>query len=135
MRLKFFSKNENNKYYSSKIIRNAHKRDGYKTLIEIPNNKIMTFSDKLCEFKVWDLNNYECIFKGEIIYPECNDMIYLILNKYVLINCCNDGLTIIDINNNYNKHLALKNDLIYSMIRLDEKEFLFLTEKNIKKIT
>ena len=131
--IEIFSKNENNKYYSSKIIKNAHKRDGYKTLIEIPNNKIMTFSGKLSEFKVWDLNNYECIFKGEIIYPECNDMIYLILNKYVLINC-HVGLTIIDINNNYNKHIALKNDIIYSMIRLDEKEFLFLTKKNITKI-
>ena len=131
--IEIFSKNENNKYYSSKIIKNAHKRDGYKTLIEIPNNKIMTFSGRLSEFKVWDLNNYECIFKGEIIYPECNDRIYLILNKYVLINC-HVGLTIIDINNNYNKHIALKNDIIYSMIRLDEKEFLFLTKKNIKKI-
>ena len=131
--IEIFSKNENNKYYSSKIIRNAHKRDGYKTLIEIPNNKIISFSGKLCEFKVWDLNNYICIFQGEIIDPECNDMIYLIFNRYVLINCLH-GLTIIDINNNYNKVLALNNDYIYSMIRLNEKEFLLLTQNDIKKI-
>ena len=106
--IEIFSKNDNNKYYSSKIIKDAHKRDGYKTLIEIPNNKIITFSSKLYEFKVWDLNNYECIFRGEIGYPECAyNMIYLILNRYVLIQC-NDGLNIIDINNNYNKYLALK---------------------------
>ena len=58
-----FSKNDNNKYYSSKIIKDAHKRDGYKTLIEIPADKILTFSSKLYEFKVWDLNNYECILE------------------------------------------------------------------------
>ena len=69
--IEFFSKNEDNKYYSSKIIKDAHKRDGYKTLIEIPNNRIMTFSGKLREFKVWDLNNYECIFRGEISEPDC----------------------------------------------------------------
>ena len=132
--IEIFSKIDNNKYYSSKIIKNAHKRDGYKTLIEIPDDKIMTFSGKLCEFKVWDLNNYECIFRGEIRYPEClYNMIYLILNRYVLIQC-NDGLKIIDINNNYNIYLALKNISIYSMISLDEKEFLILTEKYIRKI-
>ena len=131
--IEIFSKNENNKYYTSKIIENAHKRDGYKTLIEIPNNKIMTFSDKSCVFKVWDLNNYECIFEGEIHYPECKHMIYLIFNRYVLINCL-DGLTFIDINNNYKKHLALKTEFIYSMISINEKEFLILTEKGIKKI-
>ena len=132
--IEFFSKNENNKYYSGKIIKDAHKRDGYKTLIEIPNNKIMTFSGKLYEFKVWDLNNYECIYRREINYPECiKDLIYLILNRYVLIQC-HDGLTIIDINNNYNIYLALKNICIYSMISLDEKEFLILTGEDIMKI-
>ena len=132
--IEIFSKNDKNKYYSSKIIKNAHKRDGYKTLIEIPDDKIMTFSGKLYEFKVWDLNNYECIFRGEIGYPECAyNMIYLILNRYVLIQC-NDGLTIIDINNNYNIYLALEDVYIYSMIRLDEKAFLILTKKDIKKI-
>jgi len=132
--IEFFSKNENNKYYSSKIIKNAHKRDGYKTLIEIPNNKIMTFSGKLYEFKIWDLNNYECIFRGEINYPECHyDMVYLLFNRYVLIQC-REGLTIIDINNNYKVHLTLKVGLIYSMIKLNEKEFLILTENDIKKI-
>ena len=94
----------------------------------------MTFSGKLCEFKVWDLKNYECIFRGEIRYPECcYNMIYLILNRYVLMQC-NYNLTIIDINNNYNICLALKNISIYSMISLDEKEFLILTEKDIRKI-
>jgi hypothetical protein len=132
--IEIFSKNDNNKYYSSKIIKDAHKRDGYKTLIEIPDDKIMTFSGKLYEFKVWDLNNYECIFRGEINYPECGyNMIYLILNRYVLIQC-NNGLTIIDINNNYNIYLALKNISVYSMISLDETEFLILTEKDIRKI-
>ena len=132
--IEIFSKNGNNKYYSSKIIKDAHKRDGYKTLIEIPNNRIMTFSGKLSEFKVWDLNNYECIFRGIIEYPEClEDMIYLILNRYVLIQC-NNGLTIIDIKNNYNIHLALKDAFIYSMISLDEKQFLILTEEDIRKI-
>jgi hypothetical protein len=132
--IEIFSKNENNKYYSNKIIKDAHKRDGYKTLIEIPNNKIMTFSGKLYEFKVWDLNNYKCIFRGEISYPECdNDMIYLILNRYVLVQC-NNGLTIIDINDNYKIHLALKNVFIYAMIKLDEKEFLIIEENEIKKI-
>ncbi len=132
--IEFFSKNEKNKYYSNKIIKNAHKRDGYKTLIEIPNNRIMTFSGKLCEFKVWDLNNYECIFRGEIIYPECGyDRIYLIFNRFVLIQS-NYKLTIIDINNNYNKYLSLTVGHIYSMTRLDEKEFLILTEESIKKV-
>ena len=132
--IEFFSKNENAKYYSSKIIRNAHKRDGYKTLIEIPNNRIMTFSGKLCEFKVWDLNNYECIFRGEINKPECGkDRIYLILNRYVLIQC-NYKLIIIDIDNNYNKYLSLKDVFVYSMMRLNEKEFLLLTEKGIDKV-
>ena len=132
--IEFFSKNEDNKYYSSKIIKDAHKRDGYKTLIEIPNNRIMTFSGKLREFKVWDLNNYKCIFRGEIKDPKCaDDMIYLILNRYVLIRCPL-GLTIIDINNNYNKHLVFDDDLVYSMIKLNEKEFMFLTEKSIKKV-
>ena len=132
--IEFFSKNEDNKYYSSKIIKDAHKRDGYNTLIEIPNNRIMTFSGKLREFKVWDLYNYECIFRGEISDPDCyDDMIYLILNRYVLIRCPL-GLTIIDINNNYNKHLVFDDDLVYSMIKLNEKEFMFLTEKSIKKV-
>ena len=94
----------------------------------------MTFSDKPCEFKVWDLNNYECIYRGEIKYPECgDDIIYLILNRYVLIPC-HDGLTIIDVNNNYNIYLALENIRIYSMISLDEKEFLILTREDIMKI-
>jgi hypothetical protein len=132
--IEIFSNNDNNKYYSSKIIKDAHKRDGYKTLIEIPDDKIMTFSYKLYEFKVWDLNNYEFIFRGEIGYPECGyNMIYLILNRYFLIQC-NNGLTIIDINNNYNIYLALDNTYIYSMISLDEKEFLILTEEDIRKI-
>lgn len=132
--IEIFSKNDKNKYYSSKIIKDAHKRDGYKTLIEIPNNRIMTFSGKLCEFKVWDLNNYECIFRGEISWPECgNDMIYLILNRYVLIHC-STGLAIIDINNNYNIYLS-KEYVDHSMIRLDEKEFLVLTGEEIKKIS
>ena len=93
----------------------------------------MTFSGKLSIFKVWDLNNYECIFEGEIHYPECNDMIYLIFNRYVLINCL-DGIAFIDINNNYNKYLSLTVGHIYSMTRLDEKEFLILTEESIKKV-
>ena len=73
-------------------------------------------------------------FRGEIGYPECShNMIYLIINRYVLIQC-NDGLTIIDINNNYNIYLALKNISVYSVISLGEKEFLILTEKDIMKI-
>ena len=133
--IEFFSKNENNKYYSIKIIKNAHKRDGYKTLIEIPNNRIMSFSGKLREFKVWNLNNYECIFTGEISEPECyGNKIDLILNRYVLIESLG-GLTIIDIDNNYNQYIALKYAQIYSMMRLNEKEYLILTTKNnIEKI-
>ena len=52
--IELFSKNENNEYYTSKVIKDAHRREGYKTLIEIPNNKIISFSDKLHKFKVWD---------------------------------------------------------------------------------
>ena len=133
--IEFFSKNEDNKYYSSKIIKDAHKRDGYKTLIEIPNNRIMTFSGKLREFKVWDLNNYECVFRGEISEPDCyGDKIYLILNRYVLIRCIFQ-FTIIDIDNNYKQYSALETGSANSMLRLDEKEFLILTEQRIKKIS
>ena len=133
--IEFFSKNEDNKYYSSKIIKDAHKKDGYKTLIEIPNNRIMTFSGKLREFKVWDLNNYECIFRGEISEPDCyGDKIYLILNRYVLIRCIFQ-LTIIDIENNYKQYSDLETGSFNSMLRLDEKEFLILTEERIKKIS
>ena len=133
--IEFFSKNEDNKYYSSKIIKDAHKKDGYKTLIEIPNNRIMTFSGKLREFKVWNLNNYECIFRGEISEPDCyGDKIYLILNRYVLIRCI-FRLTIIDIENNYKQYSDLETGSFNSMLRLDEKEFLILTEERIKKIS
>ena len=66
--IEFFSKNENNEYYISKVIKDAHRRDGYKTLIEIPNKKIISFSCKLQEFKVWDLITYKCIFQKEISF-------------------------------------------------------------------
>ena len=45
--IEFFSKYEKNEYYTSKVIKDAHRRDGYKTLIEIPNNKIISFSGKI----------------------------------------------------------------------------------------
>ena len=66
--IEFFSKNEKNEYYTSKVIKDAHRRDGYKTLIEIPNKKIISFSCKLQEFKVWDLITYKCIFQKEISF-------------------------------------------------------------------
>ena len=59
--------------------------------------------------------------------------IYLILNRYVLIRCIFQ-FTIIDIDNNYKQYSALETGSANSVFRLDEKEFLILTEKRIKKI-
>ncbi len=129
--IEFFSKNENDEYYTSKVIKNAHQRDGYKTLIEIPNNKIISFGgSKLREFKVWDLNTYNCIYKGYINFMNYR-IISLMLNKYVLVECEN-GLNMIDLNNNYSMHLVLKNDYNFEeMIKLNEKEFLITNSNNM----
>ena len=127
-----FSKNENNEYYISKVIKDAHRREGYKTLIEIPNNKIISFSDKLHKFKVWDLITYKCIFQKEISFSPYLS-ISLILEKYVLI-CWSDGLTIIDSNNDYYEYLVMEPMLPAAMIQLNEIEFLITNEKNILKI-
>ena len=129
--IEFFSKNEKNEYYTSKIIKDDHRRDGYKTLIEIPNNKIISFSSKLYEFKVWDLITYKCIFQKEIFFsPYHINIISLILEKFVLI-CCTDGLTIIDLNNDYHVYLVMESMLLVAMIQLNEIDFLITNEKNI----
>ena len=134
LHIEFFSKNEKNEYYTSKVIKDAHRRDGYKTLIEIPNNKIISFSGKLHEFKIWDLITYKCIFQKEISFsPYHINIISLILEKYVLI-CCTDGLTIIDLNNDYYVYLVMKSMLPAAMIQLNEIEFLITNENNIMKI-
>ena len=129
-----YLKNEKNEYYTSKVIKDAHRRDGYITLIEIPNNKIISFSGKLHEFKIWDLITYKCIFQKEISFsPYHINIISLILEKYVLI-CCTDGLTIIDLNNDYYVYLVMKSMLPAAMIQLNEIEFLITNENNIMKI-
>ena len=127
--IEFFSKNEKNEYFTSKVIKDAHKRDGHKTFIEIPNDKIISFSGKLREFKVWDLINYKCIFQNYINFDNYH-IISLILKKYVLI-CCDDGLTIIDLNNNYTKYLVMKSISPNSIIKLNEIEFLITNKENI----
>ena len=110
--IEFFSKNEKNEYYTSKVI----------------------FSSKLHEFKVWDLITYKCIFQKEISFsPYHINIISLILEKYVLI-CCTDGLTIIDLNNDYYVYLVMKSMLPAAMIQLNEIEFLITNENNIMKI-
>ena len=132
--IEFFSKNEKNEYYTSKVIKDAHRREGYKTLIEIPNNKIISFSDKLHKFKVWDLITYKCIFQKEISFSPYNiNIIILILEKYVLI-CCTDGLTIIGLNYDSHVYLFMESMLPAAMIQLNEIEFLITNEKNIMKI-
>ena len=132
--IEFFSKNEKDEYYTSKVIKNVHQRDEYKTLIEIPNNKIISFGgSKLREFKVWDLNTYNCVYKGNINFINYR-IISLILNKYVLVECVN-GLNMIDLNNNYSMHLVLKNDYsLEEMIKLNEEEFLITNCYLIMKI-
>ena len=55
------------------------------------------------------------------------------LRKYILI-CCTDGLTIIDLNNDYYVYLVMESMLPEAMIQLNEIEFLITNEKNIFKI-
>ncbi len=122
--IEFFSKNEKDEYYTNKVIKNAHTRDGYKSLIEIPNNKMISFGGgKLREFKVWDLITYNCILRKEIDLCGNYKIRSLILNKYVLI-CCIFGLKIIDLNNNYSIYLVLETTCPEAMIKLNEEEFL-----------
>ena len=65
--VEMFSKNKNNGLVNNKIMKDAYyKRYGYKTFRNLSIIKLYFFSDKLCEIKVCDFNNYEWIFKAEI---------------------------------------------------------------------
>ena len=129
--IEFFSKNEKDEYYTNKVIKNAHTRDGYKSLIEIPNNKMISFGgSKLREFKLWDLITYNCILRKEIDLCGNYKIRSLILNKYVLI-CCIFGLKIIDLNNNYSIYLVLETACPEAMIKLNEEEFLITNYNNM----
>ena len=53
------------------------------------------------------------------------------MNRYVLIQC-SGGLTITDIDNNYNKYPTLT-DYIFSMMRLNEKRIFAFNGKRYQK--
>ena len=140
--LEFFTKIDD-KFSSFKILDLGYDRVETKSILEIPENRIVVFSYKYAALLVYDINTHKLLLKKNVIYDINDIMSDLIDNKYIFVRTY-EGMVVYNVDNNFSEkiyknipspnHILKINMYDYLFFCNEDKEIYFMTFQEKKLI-